>query len=299
MTRTPAPSLVALLLLASGTVACGSDGGGPADACGLGDTLVVCGTDVPDAVDAGRDTTADTGRDATVPDEGATDVPATDVPPADAPADTPAADLPPADEGPADAPANDVPAPDAGTDEGPAPTPVGRLTVNCDVPGVLDASKAGDMLYMTSHFGDLVQQWGITGTVAGVDLTAFPEKMYYGTHPVDEAYLTLTQASMTDGLQPVYSVRIDFVPDSAVTAGSAWGVGLEDGQAVATVVKHNGTSSLCVLAMGLGGTLTFAKAAGVTQVEGGSFAVSGAFDVVDPHDVAGVCESLGAGGCCP
>ncbi|MBP7126384.1 hypothetical protein KBD49_08470 [Myxococcota bacterium] len=290
------------IALAALVAACGSSGG-PGDPCGSGGTSAACG-DVPPAPDTDRETGTRDDHDPG-PETPLEDLPGSDPAPDLAPADT--ADLPDETLPGTDTPGEDPGSPqdpgtgpeDGGTDGMVAPRTIGRLAVDCSVPTVLDASRSNDMLYMTTHFGDLVQQWGITGTVAGVDLTAFPEKMYYGTHPRDDAYLTLIQASMTQGLQPVYSVRIDFAPDSAVTAGSSWEVGLEEGQALAVVVRHDGTSSYCVLGVGLGGSLVFSKASGVTQVEGGTFAVAGSFDVVAPRDLPDVCDALGPGVCCP
>jgi len=170
-------------------------------------------------------------------------------------------------------------------------THLGTLSVNCDVPYVLDASKASDMMYMVSHFGDLVQAYGIVGSVDGNDLTAYPEKMYYGSHPAagQGSYVSLVQVSMTDGMAPTFSVRIDFNPDYAVSAGSNWEVGSGAGKAVALVLKHTSQTEYCLLAVGYAGSLHFDTATGVTQVEGGSFKVSGSVEVGDPHDVAGTC----------
>jgi len=298
MTRT-LPFLAAMTL-ALGFAACDSGTGS--------------GIDLPDSVgfdtlkdatelDVAGDTASDRGdSEAALPDTAPEDVTTPDTTPPDVPADpgTPDAttDLPLADVAPEDVPPSDA-AGDPGTDTTVPPTTIGHLTVGCDVPFVLDASQVTSQLYMISHFSDLVQEYCITGTVGGVDLTSWPEKMFYGSHPADDAYLTLTQASMNQSLSPQYSVRIDFVPDSAVTTGSQWPVGLDDGNAVAMVIKHTSTTTLCVAGVGTGGTLTFTKATGVTQVEGGSFTVSGAFDVADPKTMPGVCESLGTSGCCP
>ena len=68
------------------------------------------------------------------------------------------------------------------------PEIIGTLTVDCSVPFVLDASRRDDYAYMVQHFGDLIQEWGITGSVDGHDITAFPEKMYFGMHPPDDNY---------------------------------------------------------------------------------------------------------------
>jgi len=185
-------------------------------------------------------------------------------------------------------------------DTTPSVTPIGTLTVNCAVPYVLDASKATDMMYMVKHFGDMVQQYGITGTVGGVDLTTYPEKMYYGTHPPagQGSYVSLMQASMTDALAPVYSVRVDFDPDTAVKTGSVWGLGLDAGDAFALLLFHTSQTAYCVKAIGVGGSLTFQSAVNVTALEGGSFTVTGSMDMGDPHDLPGLCDE-GVLPCCP
>jgi hypothetical protein len=96
---------------------------------------------------------------------------------------------------------------------------------DCDVPYVLDASQLRDQSYALSHFGDLVQQYCITGTVDGSDISSFPEKMYYGQHDAGET-LSLIQTSMTSALSPAWSVKVDFAPDSSVTPASVWHVAL-------------------------------------------------------------------------
>jgi len=198
-------------------------------------------------------------------------------------------------------PAPDVPA----LDTTPSVTPIGTFAVNCAVPYVLDASQASNTMYMVLHFGDLMQQYCITGVVGGVDVTQvapgqeYPEKMYYGSHPPagQGSYVSLMQASMTDSLQPVYSVRVDFDPDSAVKPGSTWGLGLDAGDAFAMLLHHTSLADYCVMAVGVGGSLTFSAASNVTAVEGGSFTVAGSMDMGDPHDV-GLCGADGLP-CCP
>lgn len=173
-------------------------------------------------------------------------------------------------------------------------TSMGTLTVDCDVPFILDASKVTNMTYMTSHFGHLVQQYGITGVIGGQDITAFPEKMYYGAHmPADlqpADLLSLVQISMASVSQPTYSVRVDFRPDTSVTTGATWKVGLDDGNALAALYKHVSTNQLCLMSMGYGGQLTFQSAANTTQVEGGSFHVVGTMNMVVPDEVPDLCE---------
>ncbi|MFO8071534.1 MAG: hypothetical protein R6V85_06625 [Polyangia bacterium] len=168
----------------------------------------------------------------------------------------------------------------------------GTLAVDCDVPFVLDDSKTDQTSYMTMHFGDLVQQYGITGTVDGADIAAFPEKMYYGSHHPGEPLLNLVQLSMTDGMSPRYSVKIQFSPDSDVTAGSEWTFGDADRELVAVVIEHLSMSEICMLAYGWEGALAFDAAENVTQLEGGSFSVTGELDVVDPSTVSGLCEQF-------
>ncbi len=173
-------------------------------------------------------------------------------------------------------------------------TSMGTLTVDCDVPFILDASKVTNMTYMTSHFGHLVQQYGITGVIDGQDITAFPEKMYYGAHmPPDlqpSDLLSLVQISMASVSQPTYSVRVDFRPDTSVTTGATWKVGLDDGNALAALYKHVSTNQLCLMSMGYGGQLTFQSAANTTQVEGGSFHVVGTMNMVVPDEVPDLCD---------
>ncbi|MBW1871408.1 MAG: hypothetical protein JRJ19_05050, partial [Deltaproteobacteria bacterium] len=104
---------------------------------------------------------------------------------------------------------------DSGSDEdldggdSSGPTIIGTLSVDCDVPFVLDASQVTSMAYMTSHFDDLVQAYCITTTVGGVDITSYAEKMYYGSHsaagtPAADVVLSLNQQSMTGLMAPAY-----------------------------------------------------------------------------------------------
>ena len=165
--------------------------------------------------------------------------------------------------------------------------------VDCSVPFVLDANQVGDMMYMTSHFADLVQQWGITGTVDGVDVAAYPEKMYYGTNDGNNT-LSLTQVSMSAGLSPTYTVKIDFIPDSDVTTGAAWtvGVGINPMEASVGLVEHVGAQSMCLYAMGTAGQLNFGTAINCDQIEGGSFDVSGTALMTNPWDVLDTCSNM-------
>ena len=286
-------------------VACegdGASGGGAADTSHASD-VSLAGDGTPLADTGTSDTAAPLGDavgdavgDAAAPEDVPSppaDVPA---PPEDVPGPPEDAPAPPAD---VPAPPADVPADVPPAEDVPLP-PAETLTVACTVRYVLDESQATDMVYMALHFGDLVQQWGIEGTVRGVDLTAFPEKMYYGAHPPDGDLLSLIQVSMLAGLVPAYSVRVDFFPDTAVVTGSEWGVGVDEGDAQAVVVRHDGTSSLCLFAMGIEGALTVISASGVDATEGGAFRVTGSMQMADPAGVEGACELFAASGipCC-
>jgi hypothetical protein len=166
------------------------------------------------------------------------------------------------------------------------------MTVACSVPYVLDAAQTGDMSYMTTHFADLVQEYCITGVVDDIDVTASPEKMYYGQHDSGTT-LSLVQTSMTSGLSPQYSVKIDLSPDSSVTSAATWTVaigGLGDTEAVAGLLKYQGTTSVCLYAIGTSGSLTFSEVSDVTAVEGGSFDVAGSFQLSNPWDISSFCS---------
>ena len=171
----------------------------------------------------------------------------------------------------------------------------GLLSIDCDVPYVLDASRITDMNYMTMHFEHLVQQYCISGTVGGIDVTGFPEKMYYGQH--DQAStLSLVQTSMSDGLSPQYSVKLDFVPDSDVVADAVWtvGVGIEDQEAIVGLIRYEGQNSMCLYALGQSGQLTFSQAVDCDQIEGGSFSLQGNAMLINPWDVADFCSQTPA-----
>ncbi|HPY20666.1 MAG TPA: hypothetical protein PLM08_23460, partial [Polyangiaceae bacterium] len=94
---------------------------------------------------------------------------------------------------------------------------------------------------------------------------------------------------------------IDFRPDTAVTTGSTWNVGLEENQAVAALFKHISTNQLCLMSMGIGGKLTFQSASNTTQVEGGSFHVVGTMNMVAPEEVPDLCDMAAQLNtpCCP
>ncbi len=163
------------------------------------------------------------------------------------------------------------------------------------MPYVLDASRITDMNYMTMHFEHLVQQYCISGTVGGIDVTGFPEKMYYGQH--DQAStLSLVQTSMSDGLSPQYSVKLDFVPDSDVVADAVWtvGVGIEDQEAIVGLIRYEGQNSMCLYALGQSGQLTFSQAVDCDQIEGGSFSLQGNAMLINPWDVADFCSQTPA-----
>ncbi|HEY3356771.1 MAG TPA: hypothetical protein VGQ83_26205 [Polyangia bacterium] len=170
------------------------------------------------------------------------------------------------------------------------------MAVNCTVPYVLDAAQTGSMGYMAGHFGDLVQQYCITGVVDAVDVTAAPEKMYYGQHDAGTT-VSLVQTSMSAGLTPQYSVKIDMDPDSAVTTGASWTVGiggLGATEAIAGLLKYQGTASVCLYAVGVAGTLTFTDVTNVTATEGGAFHVTGSFELGNPWDVTDFCSNTPA-----
>jgi hypothetical protein len=175
---------------------------------------------------------------------------------------------------------------------------VGSLSVDCQVPYLLDAAQAGNAIYMGMHFADLVQQYCIRGTIAGEDLTAFPEKMYYGTHSAADELVSLNQSSMQSLLDPRFAVRVDFYPDRAVLPGSRWEVGA-DAQAV--VLRHVSARELCLLALGTSGELEITAAANTTAPEGGSFSVQGTLELADPRTMGESCELFADAGlpCCP
>jgi len=286
-------------------------------ACEGGDGGNGSGADVPAPADSGAPP-ADTGgpldipgppEDVPAPPEDVPVAPPEDVPvtppedvPVTPPEDVPA--TPPDVPQPTDVPAPppDVPAvPDVPAAD--VPAAVGdRLTVDCAVPYVLDGSRVSDMSYIALVFEYLIQQYCITGTFQGADITAFPEKMFYGSHlPTDEV-LTLTQLSLQNMLEPPrFSVRVDFFPDTAVTPGSRWDVGLDEGDAVAFILGHPSAQTVCLRALATGGSLQFAGALNVTQTEGGSFRVAGTLDMVPARDVPDACEIFAASGlaCCP
>jgi len=161
------------------------------------------------------------------------------------------------------------------------------------VPFVLDASRVSEMAYMIEHFSDLIQQYGITGTVRGVDITAYPEKMYYGQHDAGNM-LSLVQFSMTAALDPEYSVKVDFSPDTEVITGAVWtvGVGVNPQEAIAGLIRHTSQSTMCLFAFGTAGQLTFSAASGCDQVDGGSFSVSGSMLMSNPWDVVDLCSEM-------
>ncbi len=168
---------------------------------------------------------------------------------------------------------------------------IAGLTVACDVPYMLDGAKvaASDQLYLATHFAHLVQKYCVTGVVLGADIAADAEKMFFGTYAKGQA--GLTQTAMKPGLTPTYSVKFEFVPDSAVKTGATWGVGLnENGEtARVAVYKYLTASQACLFAIGTGGKLVF-SAAKNTTAEGGTFSVSGNVSVTAPKDVPTVCD---------
>ena len=175
------------------------------------------------------------------------------------------------------------------------------LTVNCDVPYVLDASRVAEVEYMWLHFNDLIQQYGITGMVRGVDITAYPEKMYYGQND-SAGTMSLVQVSMADALTPEYSVKVDFFPDTDVVTDAVWtvGVGINPGEAIAGLIRHPTAQTMCLFAIGSSGQLTFSAATGCDQTEGGSFSVSGMMLMINPWDAATLCQEMPPNlQCCP
>jgi|GEM_PF-5089336 hypothetical protein len=165
------------------------------------------------------------------------------------------------------------------------------LTIGCDVPYVLEASKVSDIAYMTSHFAHLMQQFCITGIVEGADLTNYPERMFYGQHDSGNT-LSLVQTSMTALLAPAYSVRIDFIPDTGVTTGATWTVGiggLTTNEALVAVIRYDGLAP-CLWRTGTSGQIKFSKVKDVTLIEGGSYEATGAAMLSNPWDISGFCS---------
>jgi hypothetical protein len=185
---------------------------------------------------------------------------------------------------------------DDGGGDGGTPSNIGTLSVDCNVPFVLDASHLSNVVYMAEHFDHLIQEYCIITTVGGVDLTSYVEKMYFGSHSPNgtlpnEVVLSLVQQSLTDALVPTYTVNVDFQPDTFVTPGSHWMVSAAaaPGQARAIVIRHESLSDSCLFAIGYSGMLTFSFAVNVTQVEGGSYAVAGTMEMADPASIPGIC----------
>ena len=175
------------------------------------------------------------------------------------------------------------------------------LNVDCNVPYVLDDSQASSVGYMTGHFGDLVQEYCIIGSVRGDDLNSYDEKMYFGTHPPNDNILSLMQSSMASIMSPTFSVKVNFWPDTAVTNGSKWAVTTapEEGNALAIVLKHASRNDYCLYGIGYGGTLEFSNVNNVTSVEGGSYSVNGTMEIANPTEIPGICDIFeGLTSCC-
>lgn len=169
------------------------------------------------------------------------------------------------------------------------------LTIGCDVPYVLQASKISDLAYMATHFAHLVQQYCITGLISGVNITTYNEKMFYGQHDASTT-LSLVQTSLTAALAPAYSVKIDFNPDTSVKNNSIWPVGiaqLNPNEASVAVIRYDGLSP-CLWRIGTAGQLKFTKVKDVTLTEGGAFEASGTAKVDDPWNITGFCSETGA-----
>ena len=166
-----------------------------------------------------------------------------------------------------------------------------QLTIaSCSIPYVLDASKVSDVIYMTSHFDHLVQQYCITGSYDGQDFTAFPEKMVYGQHN-GAGVISLVQVSMSAGLAPTWTVKLDFDPDTDFTAGSIWKPVATDPdtpQVSIALLKHEGTT-ICVEAVARTGEVSVVKAENCTLLEGGTFELQGTVGMVAPQRAGDYC----------
>jgi len=173
---------------------------------------------------------------------------------------------------------------------------------NCDVPYVLDAALVSDQAYLVSHFAHLVQQYCVTGSYDGVDITAYPEKMYYGQHDSGNT-LSLTQLSLGTGMTPEWTVKVDFSPDTDFTAASVWNAsigGINPPEAYVGLIRHQGMTSMCLKAIGTTGNITVASAVDCTLQEGGSFSLSGQVQLTNPWDIQDYCSQTPANlPCCP
>lgn len=174
---------------------------------------------------------------------------------------------------------------------------------HCDVPFVLDAARITDQSYMISHFGELMQFYCVTGVVDGSDIASFPEKLYYGQRDDETGTLSLVQTTMTSALAPTWSVKVDFSPDTDVTTGSVWQTVLGDATpqaAVVGLIQYGEQNATCLWALGTSGSLAFASAQDVTEIEGGSFSVSGQAQMSNPWELGAVCANTPPNmPCCP
>lgn len=273
----------------------GGDTGGAADVGGSPDVRA----DAAPGADSAGPADVPPGGDAPVDVGGPPDVPIDAPGIADLP---PPADVPePADLAPDVPPSPDVPVePDVALSDVPPP-PRNELTVDCAVPYILDGSRLQDLAYISEHFGHLIQQYCITGSYEGTDIASFPEKMYYGSHLPGDDVLTLTQISMQSLLEPPrFTVRVDFLPDSAVLPGSVWAVGLEDGNALGVLLGHPTQETVCLRALATGGSLTFGAVTDATLPEGGAFVVAGTLDLTPAVEVEDACAIFAESGlpCC-
>jgi len=176
------------------------------------------------------------------------------------------------------------------------------LFTGCNVPYVLDGDQLGDQAYLGSHFAHLIQQYCITGGYDGSDITAYPEKMYYGEHDSGNT-VSLVQLSLGAGMTPEWTVRVNFSPDTDFTSGSVWNAsigGINPPEAEVILIRHQGMTSMCLKAIGTTGNITVTSAVDCTLQEGGSFSLSGLVQLTNPWDTAGYCASTPPSmPCCP
>lgn len=167
---------------------------------------------------------------------------------------------------------------------------------NCNVDFVLDAVQmtgAGAQAYLTAHFNHLVQDYCITGGYDGNDVTAYPEKMYYGQHDAADM-ISLVQLSMSGTMNPEWTVKLDFNPDTDFTTSSTWNAsvgGVSPPEVNVGLIRHLGTQSMCLKAIGTSGNVNISSAVDCTLQEGGSFALSGSVQLTNPWDITEYCSN--------
>ncbi len=169
------------------------------------------------------------------------------------------------------------------------------LSFECTVPYILDDAQVADINYMTSHFSHLIQEYCIVGAYDGFDINAFPEKMFYGSHDAGNT-LKLTQISMgaSPTLEPQWSVKVEFTPDTDFVTGASWTAavgGLNPPEAIVGLILHLGGSNVCLKAIGTTGTFNVVSAVDSTAIEGGSFTLTGQVQLTDPWDFLDYCSS--------